>query len=128
MDCENFTGRHWRRWSACRRLSETLRAGDYDLAIVLDRSLFASLAAWRAGIPLRVGIDSGGRGFSLTTRVPWNQVRHETDLYLDVVQAAGAAGRRGRVSHLYHPAPVHRTFAARVFEEWGSSKTVARSW
>ena len=51
VDCEGFTGRHWRRWSAYRRFSNTLRSGSYDLAIVLDRSLFASLAAWRAGIP-----------------------------------------------------------------------------
>ncbi len=117
IDCEGFTGRHWRRWGAYRRFSETLRAGSYDLAIVLDRSLFASLAAWRAGIPLRVGIDSGGRGFSLTTRVPWNQVRHETDLYLDVVQAAGAPVSVAR-QPLYRPTAIHRMFAARVFEEW----------
>ena len=117
VDCENSTGPYWRRWSASRRLSETLRAGAYDLAIVLDRSLFASLSARRAGIPLRVGIDSGGRGFSLTTRVPWTQVRHETDLYLDVVRAAGAPVGVA-AQPLYHPAPVHRTFAARVFEEW----------
>ena len=117
VDCEGFTGRHWRRWSAYRRFSKTLRAGAYDLAIVLDRSLFASLAAWRAGIPLRVGIDSGGRGFSLTTRVPWNQIRHETDLYLDVVRAGGAPVSVAE-QPFYRPAPVHRTFAARVFEEW----------
>ena len=117
IDCEGFTGRHWRRWSAYRRFSKTLRAGAYDLAIVLDRSLFASLAAWRAGIPLRVGIDSGGRGFSLTTRVPWNQIRHETDLYLDVVRAGGAPVSVAE-QPFYRPAPVHRTFAARVFEEW----------
>ena len=117
VDCEGFTGRPWRRWSAYRRFSNTLRAGSYDLAIVLDRSLFASLAAWRAGIPLRVGIDSGGRGFSLTTRVAWNQIRHETDLYLDVVQAVGAPVSVAE-QPFYRPAPVHRTFAARVFEEW----------
>ncbi|MAG35989.1 MAG: lipopolysaccharide heptosyltransferase II [Dehalococcoidia bacterium] len=117
IDCEGFAGQRWLRWSAYRRFVTTLRAGSYDLAIVLDRSLFASLAAWRAGIPLRVGIDSGGRGFSLTGRVPWNQERHETDLYLDVMHAASVpvsvAGQP-----FYRPAAIHQMFADRVFEEW----------
>lgn len=117
VECEGYPGRHRRDWKAYYRLIQTIRAGCHDLAIVLDRSLFASLAAWGAGVPIRVGIDSGGRGFSLTKRVPWTQVHHEADLYLDVVRAANVpVGTERKL--FYQPATMHRMFAERIFQEW----------
>ncbi|MEK7214232.1 MAG: lipopolysaccharide heptosyltransferase II, partial [Chloroflexota bacterium] len=71
------------------RLAQRVRHQNFDLAIVLDRSPLISLVPLLAGIPVRAGIDSGGRGFSLTERVPALPLRHEADLYLDVVRAAG---------------------------------------
>jgi ADP-heptose:LPS heptosyltransferase len=71
---------------AARRIGRALR-GRYDAALVLDRSPVTALLPWLAAIPVRAGLDSGGRGFALTHRVPCPpQVpRHEADWYLDVV-------------------------------------------
>ncbi len=71
----------------------TLKGGDHDLAIVLDRSPLVAAAPWLAGIPHRAGIDSDGRGFAHGVRVAWTRRRHEADLYLDVARAvAGQSG------------------------------------
>jgi lipopolysaccharide heptosyltransferase II len=70
-------------------LLRRMRAGRYDLCLVLERSpLFAGLP-WLAGIPARAGIDSGGRGFALNVRAPWDESLHEADLYLSVAAALG---------------------------------------
>ena len=76
------------------------------------------MAPWLAGIPHRAGIDSAGRGFALTVRVPWDRPRHEASLMLDVVRALGIAPE----PHLrtrYVTSEENRRFAARVLEEWG---------
>lgn len=66
-----------------------MRAGRYDLCVVLERSpVFATLPLL-AGIPVRAGIDSAGRGFALNVRAPWDESLHEADLYLSVVSALG---------------------------------------
>src|SRR5262249_20273075 len=78
-------------------------AGRYDICLVLERSpLFATLPLL-AGIPVRAGIDSGGRGFALNVRVPWDESLHEADLYLGVAGALGCptAGHRMR----FEPGP-----------------------
>ena len=70
------------------QLIRMMRAGRYDLLVVPDRSRWLSLAALLSGIPVRVGLDSGGRGFGYTLRVPINplQARHEADIYLDLAR------------------------------------------
>jgi len=75
-------------WADYLRLAWRLRRRRYDLAIVLERSVFATLLPALAGIPYRAGLDSEGRGFPLTVRVPCSPQRHEADLYLDVAEAA----------------------------------------
>jgi len=75
----------------CRAAVRLLRSGRYDGAIVLDRAPLIALLPFLAGIPRRVGLDSDGRGFALTARVPCPPRRHEVDLYLDVALAAGCA-------------------------------------
>ena len=79
-------GRDWRSLLALWR---RMRAGRYDACLVLERSpLFATLPLL-AGIPVRAGIDSAGRGFALNLRVPWDESLHEADLYLSVAGALG---------------------------------------
>jgi len=70
-----------------------LRAGAYDMAVSLVRSPLMSLALYLAGIPLRAGLDSGGRGFAYNLRVPIDPAarEHESEIYLKVVSAI--AGR-----------------------------------
>jgi lipopolysaccharide heptosyltransferase II len=70
-------------------LLRRMRAGRYDICLVLERSpLFATLPLL-AGIAVRAGIDSSGRGFALNVRVPWDESLHEADLYLSVAGALG---------------------------------------
>ncbi|GAB4544257.1 MAG: glycosyltransferase family 9 protein [Anaerolineae bacterium] len=68
-----------------------LRRGRYDLLLVPDRSRWYSLAAALSGIPRRVGLDSGGRGFGYTlkARIDPRQIRHEADIYLDIGRVLG---------------------------------------
>ena len=58
---------------------------------MLDRSPLLGLLAWLTGARVRAGLDSGGRGFALTHRVPCppDAARHEVAWYLDVVRVLG---------------------------------------
>lgn len=73
------------------RLLRLLRGGRFDLALSLSRSPLISLAVGLSGIPQRVGLDSGGRGFGYNLRVPLDpdELRHEADIYLDAARALG---------------------------------------
>ena len=71
------------------RTANRIRAGGFDAAIVLDRSPLMALLPWLAGIGVRVGLDSGGRGFALNYRAPVGAGRSESELYLDVVRRIG---------------------------------------
>lgn len=73
------------------RLIRQLRAGKFDLAVSLVRSPLMSLALLLSGIPHRAGLDSAGRGFGYTVRVPVDPsaARHEAEIYLDVARALG---------------------------------------
>ncbi|HEU0169212.1 MAG TPA: glycosyltransferase family 9 protein [Chloroflexota bacterium] len=64
-----------------------LRAGQYDVAVVLERSPLAGMLAWLAGIPLRVGPNSGGRGFACNLPVAVRPERSEAELMLDCAAA-----------------------------------------
>ncbi|MCY4465866.1 MAG: glycosyltransferase family 9 protein [Chloroflexi bacterium] len=93
------------------RLVRRLRDGRFDLAVSLVRSPVMSLAVWLAGIPLRAGIDSGGRGFGYNLRVAADAAapEHEAEIYLRV---AGAAV--GHNFHAYANLPVDETALATV--------------
>lgn len=85
------------------RLVRLLRAGDYELAVSLARSPLMSLAVWLAGIPLRAGLDSNGRGFGYNRRVAIDpdEPEHESEIYLKVVSALA-----GRELHAFAKLPV----------------------
>ncbi|HLX41164.1 MAG TPA: glycosyltransferase family 9 protein, partial [Ktedonobacteraceae bacterium] len=74
-----------------RKFVRVLRRRHFDLAFVLDRSPMLTLLPWLAGIPRRVGLDSLGRGFSLTDRVAVSasptQLQHQAEMYLDLARA-----------------------------------------
>ncbi len=75
------------------KLATRLRREHFDLAFVLDRSPMLTLLPWLAGVPRRVGLDSLGRGFSLTDRVPTSSspdaLQHQAEIYLDLARAIG---------------------------------------
>jgi heptosyltransferase-2 len=52
-----------------RALLGRLRAGGFDLAVLLPNSFRSAALAWLAGIPRRVGYARGGRGLLLTDRL-----------------------------------------------------------
>lgn len=68
----------------------TLRAGRFDLALVLPNSFRSAWAVRRAGVPHRWGVRAGGRGVLLTrsaSRPP--KFRHQAARYLDLAEAFG---------------------------------------
>lgn len=73
------------------RTARLLRRGRFGAALILDRSPLLNLVAYLAGVPVRAGLDSDGRGLALTHPVycPPNARRHEVEWYLDVVRALG---------------------------------------
>ncbi|HCI80728.1 MAG TPA: lipopolysaccharide heptosyltransferase II [Ktedonobacter sp.] len=91
IDCGNvgIAGRYTMR--DYLMLALQLRRQHFDLAFVLDRSPMLTLLPWLAGIPRRVGLDSLGRGFSLTDRIPVSSsptmLQHQADIYLDLAHA-----------------------------------------
>ena len=71
------------------RTANRIRARGFDAAFVFDRSPLMTLLPWLAGIAVRAGLDSSGRGFALNFRTPVRPGRHEAELYLDVVRRIG---------------------------------------
>lgn len=77
-------------WSDARALIAILRARQYDTAFIPSRSSVLSFIAWRAGIPQRVGLSTGGRGFAHTVIVgPPPGEQHAAAIYLSLARALG---------------------------------------
>lgn len=94
-----------------------LRDWRFDLAVVPERSPLPQALAAAAGIPRRVGLDSGGRGFALTDRAPVAGVRHETDRALDLARALGLDVPARQPT--YYPAQVSRKKVTRLLDAHG---------
>ena len=99
------------------RIVGRLRRGRFDLALAPERSPLPALATALAGIPRRVGLDSAGRGFALTDRVPVPTLRHETDLSLDLARALDLPASDRRLRYL--PSAAARTRVAALLTERG---------
>jgi len=94
------------------RLTRRIRAGDFDLALVLPNSFSTALLARLGSVPERVGYVRDRRGFLLTRPVPrpgegpgevgrFRPV-YMVDYYLDLAKAAGAEVH-GRELELHIP-------------------------
>lgn len=113
IDCGPVGSRRY-GWGDYWALVQRLRAGDYEAAFVLERSPLISLLPYLAGIPHRVGLDSGGRGFSLTVRVPV-KMKHEAELYLDTARAVGLEVERPALE--FYTRPEERERAQALLDE-----------
>lgn len=74
------------------RLAKTLRAEQFDLAILLQNAFHAAWMAWLAGIPIRIGYARDGRSFLLREPVevpPASQYGHQAYYYLQLLFRAG---------------------------------------
>ncbi|MCS6871453.1 MAG: glycosyltransferase family 9 protein [Anaerolineae bacterium] len=62
-----------------------------EAVFVPDRSLWYAVATRLAGIPMRVGLNSGGRGFTYTHKatIKPEVIRHEAEIYLDLARILG---------------------------------------
>ena len=75
-------------WKEIRQLVSRLRQEKYDTCIVPSRSGILSLIAWWAGIPQRIGLNIGGRGFAHNFAVkPQQTAWHEALIYLSLAGA-----------------------------------------
>jgi heptosyltransferase-2 len=80
------------------RIARDIRKKQFDVAILLQNAIEAAIIAFLAGIPVRAGYNSDGRGLLLTHSVVRTKaIRevHQTDYYLEMVKALGCrpAGR-----------------------------------
>ncbi len=102
-----------------REWAGRLRGVDFDCALVPDRSPLLGLLVALAGIPRRVGLDSGNRGFLYTDRVaipPDDHGIHEADLYGRVGTAIGAPPIPGQGTVYCPPADAVARAAAIIAE------------
>jgi ADP-heptose:LPS heptosyltransferase len=104
-------------------LVKALRRQHFDLAITLDRSPALGLLPFLAGIPRRVGLDSGSRGFAHTVRVPvdWQRPKHEAELFLDCLRSLGLAIVDPHLE--FRPSVADRAFAAAVLPGHATSQS-----
>jgi heptosyltransferase II len=94
-------GRH-RGAAGKLRLAAELRRERFDLAILVQNAFEAALIPALAGVPIRLGYATDGRGTLLTHPVPMTRRlkrRHMIDYYLGIVEGAGLRtfGRKQRL-------------------------------
>jgi heptosyltransferase-2 len=102
------------------RLAKELRGIGFDCAILLQNAIEAAIIALLAGVPLRAGYNSDGRGLLLTHSVRRTQaIRrvHQIDYYVEMVRALGcmSAGRSVRL----RPGTDYEEIAKRLCGEFG---------
>ena len=98
-----------------REFLETVRAARYATCVVPSRSSAMARIAWQAGIPQRIGLDAGGRGFTHTLPVrPPEGVQQSALLYLSLAAAAGVDDAILRAAEMeFHPTDIDRTSVTR---------------
>ena len=77
------------------RLAAELRREAFDVAIILPNSFDSALVPWLAGIPIRLGKNSDGRGLMLTGRYSPDETPplcHEVEYYTNLVRHFGITG------------------------------------
>ncbi len=80
------------RWADELRMVGLLRREGFDVTLILPRSIRSALAAYLAGIPIRIGYADEGRGFLLTHGIPRNDALlrvHRTKYYLHIIECMG---------------------------------------
>jgi ADP-heptose:LPS heptosyltransferase len=103
------------------RLERRMRQARYDTCFVLDRSPRLTWLVWRMGIPQRVGLNSRGRGFAHTVQAQVRGIRHEAELYLDVLRAVGVRADSPRLE--FYPVPAEQEAVARLLNASAAAPT-----
>ena len=74
------------------RLAKDLRQKKFDIAVLMQNAFEAGLITFFAGIPIRLGYNTDGRGLLLHPGVPMNPVMkkgHLIDYYRGILKGAG---------------------------------------
>ncbi len=115
-------GRH-RGMKGLLSLARELRSRRFDLAVLFQNAFEAALIVWLAGIPLRLGYNTDGRGVLLNRSVrmkPEYKQVHETEYYLRILGRSGlempSAGNSRPVFHISASA---RAEAQTQLNDWG---------
>ena len=98
-------------------LAKLLKKKKFDLAVLLQNAIEAAIMSCAAGIPLRAGYNSDGRGILLTHRVQRNreiQKLHQIDYYLEMVKALGCVSVN---KEMHLETRINRHDAQRVLQE-----------
>jgi heptosyltransferase-2 len=102
------------------KLAKELKAGQFDTAILLQNAIEAAIITWLAGIPVRAGYNSDGRGLLLTHSVQRTAaVRrvHQIQYYLEMVKSLGCLPAEANV-HL-HPGKEYENLSEKILREYG---------
>lgn len=78
------------------KLTEELKAKRFDMAVLLQNAIEAAIIALLAGIPIRAGYNTDGRGMLLTHSVKRTaEIRkvHQSLYYLEMLKSLGIEGR-----------------------------------
>lgn len=106
------------------RLAGELRRRHFDLAVLFQNAFQAALIARLAGIPLRMGYDTDGRGFLLNVRVklqPGDKMVHETEYYLRMLAGAGLV--TGKTRPVFYLSDATERKAAERLESLGIAES-----
>lgn len=98
---------------------KSIRDEAYDTCFIPSRSSELARIAWQAGIPQRIGLDAGGRGFSHTLAVRPPEGEQQTALvYLSLAAAVGIdEAILGAAEMEFHPTDIDRTNVTRWLVE-----------
>jgi heptosyltransferase-2 len=102
------------------RIAREIRKKRFDAAILLQNAIEAAIIAFLAGIPVRAGYNSDGRGLLLTHSVRRTKaIRevHQSDYYLEMVKALGCRPA-GKEIHL-HPGRAYDLPAETLLRRFG---------
>jgi len=102
------------------RLTGELRKRRFDCAILLQNAIEAAILALLAGIPLRAGYNSDGRGPLLTHSVRRTKgIRnvHQIEYYIGMVRALGCTPARRDL--LLRPGKGYEGVAEKLFDRFG---------
>lgn len=73
-------------------MQSVLRKRKFDLVVLLQNAFESAFTAWMAGIPIRVGYPTDGRGLFITLKVPLTREirqQHQVYYYLQIVKCLG---------------------------------------
>lgn len=102
------------------RLAKELRTRRFDAVILLQNAIEAAIISWLAGIPVRAGYNSDGRGLLLThsvQRIEAIRKVHQIEYYLEMVKSLGC--RSAEANAFLKPGQEYEILSEKLLSEHG---------